>query len=765
MAYNETLPTDIAANLTLYTRADHGGHHDDFHDLQNDLAAALNAASQGHLLAKGSGDSVTSIDVLSYDRLPFDFRPLFGRLYSQAGQNVSVYDGIRGADGSATDTDSGDTYHALGTWSRTSNVLSETSGGTDRRLVAATGLNRGAITAIVEPAANGVVGVSFRATADGTTQKQLAVYLDQANDVVEVYRRDASDSAVVKSVRRSVQATRYELTVVSQNRYVAVIIDGIVQVIVWLDQAVSDNFTDSGWGLYSDGAGGNFYGWHFREHNGAAALVKGAYRSHPVIRDFYSPGNNPASWAEGHAVMPSAGSGWPGTGPGIVTTVSDDEDDVAWQEWRWADFLPFQHGERTHRRWRNPETAAWTDWRSDDFPDASHLHGLRKVTRETLVADSTAIWVAGSPGDGFVYGMDGDSKVYRKAAWGDAWTEVSQVTTARRGMIHLLGDGHYLCVLGDNGLWRTDGTDITTAGWTQVLAPNGPDEDFQPNGTKAYGQYVLTTAVIRGVADWTSNRYFHLSTDNGQTFTTVKDTNLIDAQIHHHAVCLIPGNYVGLAHPMLMISYHGGDHGMAVEVSDDLGATWTAIKDARGNLANGGRAIRPMTMNVTAHGVVMGPDISPDGVYVLRYADRIGDMFVEWLVQTDRTESDGLLVAKHSDVDPVTGIVYICCRTNVANLPPRILATDGASAAEVFIQAQDGDADQLLDITVHDGRVIVRYSPDSAADMEHVVADTIKLRSRHCWYKDGNDPTDWIDRLGVARPDGTVVAIDPQGAA
>lgn len=325
----------------------------------------------------------------------------------------------------------------------------------------------------------------------------------------------------------------------------------------------------------------------------------------------------------------------------------------------------------------NTETKAAVDARVREL--GARTGFALEETTETI---TTGVVPVGSI-DGVVYGRHlTTGGLYRSPDDGATFTLITNAVTPYGG-IHKLGNGEVL-VNAEGSLHRSTGwaANPATATWTMCLDSNGVSA-FIASDVDTWGDYVIAAeyAVPR-----TPARYAYLSTDNGATFTIVRDLDAMhpgqSAETHWHAVALDP--YAGLAHPRLWVSHGDGPRG--VYYSDDLGASWTEYGPAN--------TWQPMPMMATEAGIVTSTDQNnPDGVWLIprNLSPRVH------LARIPGGFWNGALLGFGTAAtrDPDTGIVYILFRADqqtyfTDSRKAIIFATDGYRADIIYTTAQGG---------------------------------------------------------------------------
>ena len=226
--------------------------------------------------------------------------------------------------------------------------------------------------------------------------------------------------------------------------------------------------------------------------------------------------------------------------------------------------------------------------------------------------------------------------------------------------------------------WATPATSTFTAVHTKFGTSTFVPWSMDGDGTKFIaGPYGPGTGT-----PWADSRYVHISTDMGQTWTQVWDSDAEypgqGAASHLHAMCYDPWE-----DRFWFTEGHNGPRG--AYWSDDDGATWTKL----------GGAVQPdpmpTVMVATDDGIVCGSDSEPNGIYTIpRVPDPATLAFRfswNWASGVNGLVGFGQRGAR----DPRTGIVYI--GYGGGSLGARgVIAGGTASAGGLVWTAPTGDA-------------------------------------------------------------------------
>lgn len=313
--------------------------------------------------------------------------------------------------------------------------------------------------------------------------------------------------------------------------------------------------------------------------------------------------------------------------------------------------------------------------------------------------------------DGVVYGRGvvAFASLFRLNSDGKTWTLVQELATGVPQHIYKLGDGEVIVV--GITVEKSSGWAINpvTATWTTTWTPT-PDAGYPGFGVAVHDNLVLLAeyAVPREASIQAV-----LSTDYGETFTVVRDLNVMypgqEAAVHWHGAG-IDGFKEGT--PRLWLSH--GDGPRAIMYSDDLGVTWTNLPGTVAPGAAGGH--QPTVIASTPYGMVFGTDANPDGIYrVLRTEDPADQVYEQILMLRYGNNDTGSLYtfAIYSSTDQETGLVYVTFNSDLENVPALVAATDGRDAAIVY-ETAPGVADPNLQpkagwAGVYNGELLFQY--------------------------------------------------------
>lgn len=272
--------------------------------------------------------------------------------------------------------------------------------------------------------------------------------------------------------------------------------------------------------------------------------------------------------------------------------------------------------------------------------------------------------------DGRLYGTDVamGNELYESEDYGDTWTQIADlgVGSAINGL-RKLADGEVLVMRRASGVFKSSGwsVDRTTATFSQVLAPN-TGAWMLPWGLDVSGSVVLATEYANPREP---SRYVYVSKDNGDTFTTVLDLDVLypgeSAAVHWHSVCIDPW-----ANNRLWAAHGDGIHG--IYYSDDLGDTWTLLTDEW----------QPTVMAATPYGIVTGTDMLEEGLMRILRTDNPADMRIEGMFQMGYSGWYGF--AQRAWRDPDTNLVYVCWQVDTAGLPAHILVSNGRDGHNLY---------------------------------------------------------------------------------
>lgn len=280
----------------------------------------------------------------------------------------------------------------------------------------------------------------------------------------------------------------------------------------------------------------------------------------------------------------------------------------------------------------------------------------------------------------------------------DGLTWVS-VQTLPGAPIKLLGcsDGEVLLVtalvIRKSSGWATD---PSTATWTTVVSTY-QTAFFSRFSVDGDGTKFIATEYGNTRAD---SRYVHISTDMGDTWTTVWDTQAefpdSHAESHVHGCCYDPWE-----DRFWFAEGHGAPIGL--RYSDDDGATWHLIPHA-----GAFTAAAPTVLVATNDGIVCGTDDHPNGIVGIRRTESSASLKAEIAFQFWQGTAPGAYgFAQWGCRDPRTGIVYMGWRSEYADARPVIVAGTASTGAVVWDSGVSGVSYEVAVVVITAGGVVL----------------------------------------------------------
>lgn len=243
-------------------------------------------------------------------------------------------------------------------------------------------------------------------------------------------------------------------------------------------------------------------------------------------------------------------------------------------------------------------------------------------------------------------------------------------------------DGEIMCAISPS-LHRSSGWGTGTLSWSKKMdvTPGAGIQPFGFNGRN--GKFIVTEYS----GERATSRYAYISTDDGQSFTQVWDSNEMHGPVdgpltHIHGV-----EYDHYADRFYLSEGHlAASAGLYVSVDD--GATWMRPPGLFEDPS-------PTTVDVTPDGLVCGSDSGRAGILgVVRQDNPMDEKFIHtWVWQTGK---DGVVgFGASSFRDEATGIVYIGFRAGQTGVHPVIAG--GTPTAAGLVWEWDGGPSAISD--------------------------------------------------------------------
>lgn len=274
--------------------------------------------------------------------------------------------------------------------------------------------------------------------------------------------------------------------------------------------------------------------------------------------------------------------------------------------------------------------------------------------------------------DGVLYGYFSDV-IYKSTDDGDSWALVADVGSTGGEVKRILPcRGGEVLVLRDTALIKSVDWPSPSDWETKISLAEGQfiEWSLDGNGTK----FILADYGV----PYTTSNYMWISLDGGNSWTQYEKNTLHpgnDAGAHFHGVAYdhIDDRFW---HCMGDNTYRGHYY------SDDDGATWSEVTLGRGML---GTVAQAATISTTPHGMVLGSDSGINGgMYRILRRDTPSDMRVEmmWRWPNELTSVRGFPFK--SIYDPVSGITFMCWRSDVTGNPPFITWSNGITGGILY---------------------------------------------------------------------------------
>lgn len=286
--------------------------------------------------------------------------------------------------------------------------------------------------------------------------------------------------------------------------------------------------------------------------------------------------------------------------------------------------------------------------------------------------------------DGRLYSIQ-SARLHYSTDFGESWTPIGPSGVTGGGIANSilpLGDGEALLV--------TPSTLYKTVGWpssaftTKLVFTNPTTSTFLTWGVDtapSSGLAVATAYQAGDMAGFQQSRYVWLSQDNGEAWSVIRDLDAVGENDQHiHFAVFDPWQ-----DNRIYIGHHNYDNvtgsGKVIEYSDDRGATWTPL-DISLTVGEVAIVAQPTTAVATPGGIVFGSDDSVTGLFVLRR----GNTKLEYMAEGPAEDFNSTVrsFARHSQIDPETGVVYTCFILQSQGGHGFIMASDWRSGSVVY---------------------------------------------------------------------------------
>lgn len=242
--------------------------------------------------------------------------------------------------------------------------------------------------------------------------------------------------------------------------------------------------------------------------------------------------------------------------------------------------------------------------------------------------------------------------------------------------------------------------------WKTVLTNPypGANNPILPWGIDGYGSKFIATHYGSGTSNWVNSRYVWISTDAGETWNVVYDTEQSypgkSSESHVHAAC-----YDKWADRFYFSEGHGEPGG--IYYSDTNGATWNKVPNVP-------LAPAPTVMVPTDFGIVMGTDSEPNGAVLMpREKNPDGNNF-QYLgpnLPYTNNRSGVLGFADRGMRDPDTGIVYLAFNSSFPDVPVVIFGVGAGGASIVLTEGFGGsNINRFSNVVVAKGKLLATHN-------------------------------------------------------
>jgi hypothetical protein len=359
-----------------------------------------------------------------------------------------------------------------------------------------------------------------------------------------------------------------------------------------------------------------------------------------------------------------------------------------------------------------------TSFLAEQTPSSGFLP-LRGVTLEET--DSEVVPVASRLNDGKLYGTL-SQRLYVSENEGESWTMIGPDFGATPRLLLDAGEGEIVLIF-SNTVRKSSGWGESNFTVTTTLE-NPTDSSFLPWGADSVpddGLIVVTHYRAGSESDFEESRFVWLSQDNGTTWSIIRDLdsdNKNDRHLHFAAFDPFNGNRIWISHHQQ--SSETGS-GKSIEYSDDLGQTWIEIPiEVEWNGAQ--RDVQPTTATATKSGMVLGSDDTFTGLFIVRPEEMRVQILSEGPQEDAVTQVRSF--ATYSQIDPKTGIVYICFNQQIASALSFIMASDGRTGSVVFSEEEPlpilsdgvGGLPGFSSISLSESKIFARARRPSVAD-------------------------------------------------
>lgn len=331
--------------------------------------------------------------------------------------------------------------------------------------------------------------------------------------------------------------------------------------------------------------------------------------------------------------------------------------------------------------------------------------------------------------DGYFWGTR--SQKIERSLDGVSWEVYCNLTTSTNIMRLIPTSDNEVLALASSAqyVYKSNGWSTKNPTWKTVLTNPypGANNPILPWGFDGYGSKFIATHYGSGVSNWANSRYVWISTDAGETFSQVWDTEeqypgkSVDS--HLHAAC-----YDRWADRFYFAEGHGDPCG--IYYSDSNGASWTKIPNMP--LTPG-----PTVMVPTDFGIVLGTDSEPNGT-VLMPREKVPDgnnfQFLGPNLPYSNNRAGVMGFADRGMRDPDTGIVYIGFNSSFADVPVVIFAV-GSGGSSIILTEGYGtlEINRFSNVVAAKGKLLATHNIAG-----RIVADLPPYTTQAVPYDTGN---------------------------